>query len=153
MNMNVPAPDLSERPYGLTVERQMQASPATLYRAWTEEWERWFAEPGSVRMRAEVGTPFFLYVAHQEQRHAHYGRFLRLEPDRLVELSWVTGRGGTEGAETVVTVELEPEEGGTLLRLSHRGFYREESARNTEQAWPMVLAQMDERLSSESRAT
>ena len=141
--MSSPAPDLSQRPLGHTVERDMAASPAALYRAWTGEWERWFATPGSLLMRAEVDEPFFFTVEHEGTRHPHYGRFLRLKPDRLVELTWVTGKGGTEGAETVVMVELEPKGTGTRLRLTHRGFYREESRAENEAAWPHVLAHLD----------
>lgn len=60
----------------------MALSPDVLFRAWTQQIDRWFAAPGT----------------------ALYSRFLRLEPSRLVELTWVTG--GTKGAETVVTVEM-----------------------------------------------
>lgn len=140
-------PDLSDRPHGLTVERRMTASPAALYAAWTEGWERWFAAPGTVLMRAEVDAPFFLLVEHEGKRFPHYGRFLRLERDRLVELAWLTGKGGTDGAETVVTVTLEGDDGGTRLTLSHKGFYTEAAARQHAEAWPMVLAQMDARIS------
>ena len=147
MSADILKPDLSDRPLGHTVEQDMRASPAAIYRAWTSDWERWFAAPGSLLMRAAPDEPFFFLVEHEGQRYPHYGRFLRLEPDRLVELTWLTGRGGSEGAETVVTLEIEPRGKGSRIALTHRGFYREESRAENEQAWPHVLAHLDAVLS------
>jgi uncharacterized protein YndB with AHSA1/START domain len=142
-------PDLSSRPYNLAVERVMSLSAERLFNVWTKEFDVWFAAPGSVLMQGKVNTPFFFETEFRPaetakiQRHPHYGRFLKLIPDQLVELTWVTGAGGTKGAETIVTVELIPEGEKTLLKLTHSGFPDEESKDAHQQAWPMVLEQLE----------
>ena len=149
-------PDLSDRPCTLTATRVVALPAHVLYRAWTEGFDRWFAAPGSVHMTAAVGAPFYFETEHRFEedrpaaRHPHYGRFLALEPDRLVELTWVTGAGGTRGAETVVTVELTPVDGGARLNLTHAGFADAGSRDRHEHAWPMVLEQMERRLAETS---
>jgi uncharacterized protein YndB with AHSA1/START domain len=145
VDQQVRVPDLSARPYELMVERVMTASPELLYLAWTQGFDIWFAEPSSVRMRPEVNEPFYFETRHEGSTRPHYGRFLRLQPGRLVELTWVTGEGGTEGAETVVRVEFIKQPRGIRLRLRHSGFAGEAARDRHRAAWPEILARLDER--------
>ena len=145
---SLPRPDLSRRPHRFTVERDMKAAPARIYRAWTEAFDTWFASPGVIRMRPAVDEPFWFETVHEGSRHAHYGRFLTLEPDRFVELTWMTGTPGTAGAETVVTVELTATTDGTHLRLTHAGFYDQTGLSQHDGAWPGLLADLDEQIAA-----
>lgn len=141
-------PVLTGRPHHLSVERDMPLPPATVYRAWTTEIDHWFAAPGSALITAQPNTPFFFETEYRPNpgspvtRHPHYGRFLHLIPDQFIQLTWVTGKGGTEGAETVLTVELHPTPTGTQIRLTHSGFSDQASMERHRDAWPLVLDQL-----------
>ncbi len=145
-------PDLTDRPYALNVEHVFRAPPAALYAAWTEHFDLWFAARGTVLMRAAIDAPFFFETefkaenASAAKRYPHYGRFLRLEKNTLIELTWVTGAGGTEGSETVLTVELQAAAGGTRLRLSHGGFAGEAARDRHREAWPLVLEHLERQI-------
>ena len=130
----------------MTVERVMKADAAAIYEAWTERFDRWFAEPGDLIMAPEVDKPWFFKNRKDWGGHPHYGRFVELEKDRLVVTTWLTGSGGTAGAETIVRVELTPENGHTLLTLTHSGFQTESARQGHLANWPDALEDLDDTL-------
>lgn len=127
----------------------MEAPPAAIYRAWTRQFDRWFAVPGTVSMRPVVGLPFHFETEFEGQRHPHYGTFLVLRPDRYVRVTWLTA--ATRGRETVVTVQIEPVGDGSRVALKHEGFPDQTSLRRHRAAWPKVLARLDAVLQRRSR--
>ena len=142
-------PDLSSRPFAAQVARSLATAPKQVYAAFTTQWEQWFAERGTAIVEPIAGQPFFFQTQHENQRHPHYGRYLRLEPYRLVELTWLTGAKGTGGAETVLTVEIKSEAGGSAVKLRHAGFHDEAAAEQHRQAWQgPVLDLLDRRFAS-----
>lgn len=126
----------------------MVASADQIFDAWTNRFDTWFASPGEISMNAIPGAPYWFNVRHEGENYVHYGRFLHVEVGRLIEQTWVTGRNGTDGAETVVRVELFPKASGTDVRLVHSGFYDKESMRRHGSSWPQILQHLDDVLAA-----
>ena len=124
------------------VEASLRASADQIYHAWTREWASWFGLATEAVMQPEVGAPFWFAPTHEGKRYPHYGRYLRLEQDRLIDHTWANEP--TRGVETRVTVELTPEGEGTHVRLTHGGFGDRASAKGHEANWPHVLTYLDD---------
>ena len=150
---SVPRPDLSARPLEMTCAHTISAQPSDVYAAWTERFDAWFAQPGTLVMVAEPGRPYFFYSRDDWGRHPHYGRFLDVKTNEFIEMTWMTGNGtreGTEGAETLLRVEFVPDGSGTEVRLTHSGFVSERSCDGHDENWPLALKVLDEALSRRS---
>lgn len=147
---SIPRPDHSARPLRTTCERLVQADAAAIYAAWTVRFDAWFAQAGTLAMVPEAGHPYFFYNRNEWGRHPHYGRFLELVEDEVVEMTWLTGDGsdeGTRGAETVLRIELIPQaSGATLLRLTHSGFVFQASLSGHAENWPLALDILEDAL-------
>jgi Uncharacterized conserved protein len=144
MEKVIAPPDITHRPYHLLVEQDMQLPAEKIFRAWTEQIDSWFAVPGSVLMKLEVNSPFFWEVEANGEKHPHYGRFLQIDKDKLIEHTWVTP--STLGRETILRLELSPAGQGTHVKLTHSGFPDLDSMRQHEEAWPGVLHQLEQRI-------
>jgi uncharacterized protein YndB with AHSA1/START domain len=79
----------------------MSAPPDVLFRAWTEQFDHWFAAPGSVLTKAEINAAFYFESHFQGIQHPHYGRFLspfmHLETRILFSLDWLSNTRGLSG--------------------------------------------------------
>ena len=146
---SIPRPDHSDRPFQLTCTYTSAASPHEVYVAWTTKFDLWFAQPGTLSMIAEPGRSWFFYNKHEWGRHPHYGRFLELRENELIETTWITGNGnkeGTEGAETILRIELVPNGSRTEITLTHSGFVSQRSCESHRENWPLALDELDKAL-------
>lgn len=144
---SIPRPDLSTRPLTMRCAYTVGAKPSEVYAAWTKKLDCWFAQAGTLSIEPEPGRPYFFYNKDEWGRHPHYGRFLDVIENKLIEMTWMTGNGtdvGTQGAETILRIELIPKDVGTEVNLTHSGFVSEESRNAHEENWPLALKVLDE---------
>ena len=134
--------------HAISVESTMRATPEQVFHAWTQQWASWFGVDTEAVMRPEVGVPFWFCPVHEGKRYPHFGRYLRLEPNRLVEHTWANEP--TRGFETVVKLELSADGEGTRVRLTHSGFGDLALARGHEKNWPVALEHLDAWIAEQS---
>lgn len=139
--MTIPPPDVSSRPFRLTVQVQLATSPHRLFQGWTERLDQWLAAPGTVIMRPEPNTAFYFETHHRTERHPYYGRFIRLIPGALIEMVWLST--GTQRAETILTLEFTATDQGSSVQLTHSGLPDEQTRLEHEQVWPLILQELD----------
>ena len=115
--------------------RDYDASPQAVFRAWTDPVaaRSWLCSGGDARMDPVVDGLYYLAMRYQGNVYPHYGRYLRVEPARALEFTWMSE--GTRGKESVVTLDFAAHEGGTRLTLRHEGLPDEAMQRDHADGW------------------
>ena len=85
----------------------------TIYQAWLSSAEHTRMTGGEARVRAVTGADFEAWDGYIQ------GRNLILEPNKRIVQAWRTAEFEAGEEDSQIEILLEPQEGGTLLRLIH----------------------------------
>ena len=142
-------PGFTSRP-SLTLKRRINARCEKIYAAWTDPQKivHWFG-PSTVRegsLQAEtdlrVGGRFRLSFQNEGGEYFQVGGVYReIVPNARLVFSWAWH--STPERESQVTVQLEPEGGGTLLTLHHEQFFDETARDNHARGWAELLDKLE----------
>ena len=134
---------MSAKP-SLTLQRRLNASPAKVFRAWTEPAQilKWMHPGGTEMLHAEVearveGRFQLVMRGADGAEHAVTGRYLEVVPDAKLVFTW-TWQSAPE-RESLVTVALRPDGEGTLLTLTHEQFADEDARDKHASGWTSGL--------------
>lgn len=133
-----------EAPVRLEVSRRLDAPPELVFDAWLDPDSvcKWlFATPGGVMKRVEidarVGGRFRIDEQRGESVAEHFGEYLEIDRPRRLVFSFAVDR---EEAPTIVTVEIVPDRGGSLLTLTHEMEAKwADYADRMREGWTMIV--------------
>ena len=137
----------------ITVTRTIPTSAEQVFDLWMNP-----KSPGGPWFGAErvivnpvVDGLFYIAVKHEGRIWPHYGRFIQIDRPRRVEYTWMSE--GTKGAESVVTVSMEPRRDDTEVTLHYAGVPEGEMERQHKDGWDWVLSAIAESLASRRPAS
>ena len=100
-------------PYSYTLTATIPASPEEIYDAWLDSFGHSEMTGSPATMSDQVGAEVSAWEGYIT------GRNLELVPGERIVQSWRTSEFEEEHGDSVITLTLEPVEGGTLLTLEH----------------------------------
>ena len=136
------AVDTAVKP-SLTVKRRLKAPPAKVFAAWTdpEKIKRWMGPGEIVAQRIEAdaraGGRYRIEMRKPSgEAHNVGGVYREIIANEKLVFTWSWDPApGNEPRESLVTVLLKPEAGGTLLTLIHEHLFDEETRVGHEGGW------------------
>ena len=122
----------------LTLKRQLNAAPEKVYAAWAQpaKLAQWFGPDSGAVTRAELDLRVggrYTIVFHTEDGEEHHvsGTYREVVPNEKLVFTWAWR--STPERESLVTILIKPDGGGSLLTLVHEQFF-DEAARDRH-AW------------------
>ena len=132
----------------LTLKRRFNAPPEKVYAAWTEPEKvaRWFGPDAGGIVRAEIDVRTggrFTVVFHTQDGEEHHvsGAYREVVPNEKLVFTWAWR--STPERESLVTILITPDCGGSLLTLIHEQFFDEAARDRHELGWTGSLDKLE----------
>jgi len=131
----------------IIVEAEFSVSPARLFQAWTtpSDIKAWFGGEENRLSDAKIelrtgGHWEFSFAEADGEQDVLSGKYLQIEPDRLLKFSWrhtrkLAGQREESTAESIVEVTFEASAQGTYSRLVHQSVNSEGARLNIGEGW------------------
>jgi uncharacterized protein YndB with AHSA1/START domain len=131
----------------LTLKRRLKASPAQVYAAWTdpEKIVKWFGpDAGPVEhadLDVKVGGRYSISFRTEDgEQHHVSGIYREVMPNEKLVFTWAWR--STPERESLVTVLIAPDAGGSLLTFHHEKFFDEKARDDHLDGWTGCLAKL-----------
>ncbi|HYA34439.1 MAG TPA: SRPBCC domain-containing protein [Candidatus Binataceae bacterium] len=137
----------------LTVTRIIPAPPERIFDVWIDPKSPggpWFGGE-RVIVNPVVDGLFYIAAKNQDRIWPHYGRFIQLDRPRKIEFTWVSE--ATKGAESVVTLTMEPRGNDTEVTLRHAGVPDDEMGRKHKDGWAWILSMLEQGMAARRKAS
>lgn len=128
----------------LVITQQVPAPPTEVYAAWLspEGLSRWWwvdIDDTTYSVDGRVGGDYL--VASESAGMGVRGTFTGLEEPTLIEMTWTWLEDGQPGPEESVRVDLAPQDGGTLVTVTHQ-VAEAAGVESYRQGWTYVLGNL-----------
>jgi uncharacterized protein YndB with AHSA1/START domain len=135
----------------LTIRRRFNAPPASVYAAWTdpEQMQRWFGPAGAHTLQAQadlrVGGRFrIMFTTPDGEEHEASGVYREIADDAKLVFTWAWR--STPERETLITVALMPDGGGTLMIFTQEQFFDEAARDRHNVGWSQSFDKLTQHL-------
>ena len=133
----------------LVLKRRIKAAPEKVYEAWTkpEQMTRWWGvtdnpKPPVAETDLRVGGRFRVqFWDPKNEHHSVSGTYREVVPNRKLSFSWAWQ--STPERESLVTIDLNPVNDGTMLTLTHEQFFSEKARDDHGRGWSMALDRLE----------
>ncbi|MFW6078684.1 MAG: SRPBCC family protein [Gemmatimonadota bacterium] len=133
------------------IRRVIDAPPADVFEAWTDpEGMRHWMRPGSItdaecELDVREGGGFrIVMIAQEGDRLEHTGEYRVVDPPHKLVFTWISG--GTDGRESLVTVELFERGERTELVLTHEKVPDERRAEMHTDGWTTIVDRLADQI-------
>lgn len=138
---------MSAKP-SLTIKRRIKAPPAKVYAAWTDPQKimHWWGPEAAEVLHAEVdlrvGGRFRKITRTPDgEQHEVSGIYREVVPNEKLVFTWAWR--STPERESLVTVALKGDGGGTVLTLTHEQFFDEAAREGHRYGWTGALDKLE----------
>jgi uncharacterized protein YndB with AHSA1/START domain len=134
------------------MNRTFPAPPERVFDAWTSEevMRRWFhaardweTSEASVDLRVGGAVRVVMRDPAEDAEYGGGGRYTEIDPPRRLAFTWTWDR---ETHETLIEIDFEEADGGTLVHFTHNGLLDEEALRSHEDGWSKCFANLERTL-------